>query len=495
MVHSAHLTFVLALSLPVAVMGSGRVSAQDDESAANAATDSATEAGPVLFQPSGDEESSGTTPEFSFGGSQPSTSKLPAADEHAGHDHSHDHEHGESPSPDQIHDDPEQLKVVLEGLPEEVQPDAKAAWDLFKKLDQQLADEMLELRRTQLFYRNGYDQTPSAVIAFREQRNKVWDLMDDQFEAALDLMRFLPSVEAVSYVVTMVQHHVDNDIYDEKTYEGAARLLDIGQNFRFLYLGLGRSAVTTGHFDVAKRVYESLTEEDLEEADLKLKYQLEELEKQYKEEQEAIAKTDPETLPQVQFETTKGNFLIELFPDAAPSSVAHFLKLVENGFYDGLDFSVVSQNILALSGDASGDGRGNSGQFLVDEQDREGARPGLRGSVAIAKMPLGDGKFVENSGSSQFAILYLPIPSLKGQQTVIGRVIEGMGVASRMRRVDPTEKKEKNQIQLPPDAIIAAEIVRRGPELPEPVYVDMKAEIEKAVKAGLLKKKPQNAPQ
>ncbi|WP_236621028.1 peptidylprolyl isomerase [Rhodopirellula sallentina] len=475
--------------------GPGIVSAQDGGTDTNEATEAATEGGPVLFQPSGGDDSSATTPEFSFGGSQPSTSKMPAADEHAGHDHAHDHDNGEAPSPDQMRDDPEQLKVVLKDLPEEVQPEAKAAWDRFKKLDQQLADEMLELRRTQLYYRNGYDQTPSAIIAFRKQRNKVWDVMDEQFDAALDLMRYLPSVEAVSYVVTMVQHHVENDIYDERTYEGAARLLDIGQNFRFLYLGLGRSAVTTGKFDVAKRVYESLAEEDLEEADLKLKYQLEELEKQYKEEQEAIAKTDPETLPQVEFETTKGNFLIELFPDAAPSSVAHFLKLVENGFYDGLDFSVVSQNILALSGDSSGDGRGNSGDFLVDEQNREGARPGLRGSVAIAKMPLGDGKFVENSGSSQFAILYLPIPSLKGKQTVIGRVIEGMGVASRLRRVDPTEKKEKNQIQLPPDAIISAEIVRRGPELPEPVYVDMKAEIEKAVKAGLLKKRTQTPPQ
>ncbi|MBB3207621.1 peptidylprolyl isomerase [Rhodopirellula rubra] len=486
------------------VMIATQVSAQD-ETTGDAGPTGVSEtidepAGPTLYQPSSETENNaneqGGAAEMTFSGSAPTTSKVPAADPHAGHDHDHAHDHGDEPPQNApAKDDPEELKEVLKTLPEEIQPEAQVAWDRFNELDRQLADEMLELRRLQIHYRNGYDQTPAAIIGFREQRNKTWDLMEEQFEAALELMRYLPSVEAVSYVVTMVQHHVENDIYDARTFEAAARLLDIGQNFRFLYLALGRSAVTVGDFDVAKRVYESLSEEDLEKADKNLKYQLEELEQQYKREQEAIAKTDSETLPQVRFETTKGNFVVELFPDAAPSAVGHFLKLVENGFYEGLDFSVVSPNVLALSGDVSGDGRGNSGEFLVDEHTREQARPGLRGSLAMAKIPLGNGEFVENSGSSQFAILYLPIVSMAKNQTVFGRVIDGMDVASRLRRVDPTEKKEKNQIQLPPDAILSAEIIRRGPELPDPVYVDMEAEIQKAVKAGLLKAKPQAAPQ
>ena len=113
----------------------------------------------------------------------------------------------------------------------------------------------------------------------------------------------------------------------------------------------------------------------------------------------------------------------------------------------------------------------------------------------MAKIPIGDGKFIENSASSQFAILYLPILSISDTQSVIGRVIEGMDVVSRLRRVDPTKKKEKNEVQLPSDAILSTEIVRPGKDLPEPVYVDVQAEIEKAVEAGLIKRKSETPEQ
>jgi len=389
----------------------------------------------------------------------------------------------------EIKDDVELMNKALSELPEEIRADAQQAWDQFEESERRLAAAMLEFRKTQLHYRNGLDQSPAAIVRFREQRSEVWELMQKQFTHSLDLLRFLPSMEAASYIVTMVQHHFETDIYDAETFEGAARLLDMGQNLRFLFLAAARSAVVSGDFESAKKIYETLQEEDLEKADLPLKYQLEQLEEQWKREQEAIKSTDSESLPQVRFETTQGNFLVELFPESAPSAVAHFLKLVEDGFYDGMDFSVVSNNLLALTGDVTGDGRGNSGQFLVDEHKRDAARPALRGSLAMAKLPLGEGEFVENSGSSQFAILYLPIVSLPDSQTVFGRVIEGMDTVSRLRRVDPTAKKEKTEIQLPPDAIIGSEIVRPGKDLAEPFYVDLQAEFDKALEAGLIRRK------
>jgi peptidylprolyl isomerase len=412
--------------------------------------------------------------------------------DHSGHDHSHE---AVPEQPATIKDDAEALKKAILDLPEEIRAEAQASWDLFEKTDAELATEMLKLRTIQLEYRNGIAQTPAATIAFREQRNATWKAMQKQFTNALDLIRYLPSLEAVSYLVTMVQHRFENDVYDDETFEAAARLLDMGQNFRFLFLAGARSAVVIGDFETAKKIYESLKDEDLEKVDLSLKYQLEKAEEQFKREQTIIERTDANTLPQVRIETTKGEFLIELFPDAAPSAVAHFLKLVEDGFYDRMDFSVVSQNLLALTGDASGDGRGNSGQFLVDEHGHEESRPGLRGSIVMAKIPLGEAKFIENSASSQFAILYLPILSIADTQSVIGRVIEGMDVVSRLRRVDPTKKKEKNEIQLPSDAILSTEIVRPGKELPEPVYVDVQAEIEKAVEAGMIKRKSETPEQ
>jgi peptidylprolyl isomerase len=80
------------------------------------------------------------------------------------------------------------------------------------------------------------------------------------------------------------------------------------------------------------------------------------------------------------------------------------------------------------------------------------------------------GKFVPNSASSQFAILFLPVMSVSEEQTVFGRVIEGMDAISRMRRVDPSKKKKKGEVVQPPDMIFEATMVRRPKTLPEPEY-------------------------
>jgi peptidylprolyl isomerase len=153
--------------------------------------------------------------------------------------------------------------------------------------------------------------------------------------------------------------------------------------------------------------------------------------------------------------------------------VSHFIRLVEDGFYNGLDFFQVIDHLLALTGDPGGTGTGNCGQFLRDEHGRPGARKGLRGSLVMAKIPMPDdsGNFIPNSASSQFAILLLPILTASEQQTIFGTVIEGMDVVSRLRRVDPHKEKKKGAIVYPPDSIIEAKVIRRPEILPEPEYV------------------------
>jgi hypothetical protein len=78
---------------------------------------------------------------------------------------------------------------------------------------------------------------------------------------------------------------------------------------------------------------------------------------------------------------------------------------------------------------------------------------------------------VPNSGSSQFAILYLPSPNVCETQTIFGRVIEGMDVVGRLQRVDPNEKKSKEKVEIPPDRILTATVIRRPEKLPKPNYV------------------------
>jgi peptidylprolyl isomerase len=109
--------------------------------------------------------------------------------------------------------------------------------------------------------------------------------------------------------------------------------------------------------------------------------------------------------------------------------------------------------------------------MLMDEHERPDARKAFRGSLVMAKLPTGvAGEFVPNSASSQFAILFLPMPHLTEQQTVFGRVIEGMDVISSLRRVDPNKEKKNTDVVVPPDRILSAEVIRRPEKLPEPVY-------------------------
>ncbi|MEM6468910.1 MAG: peptidylprolyl isomerase, partial [Planctomycetota bacterium] len=216
---------------------------------------------------------------------------------------------------------------------------------------------------------------------------------------------------------------------------------------------------------------EKLTEEEIEDIDKALMGQFNQIEKQYEIEQELISK-DPEDLPRVRFTTTRGDFVVELFINEAPSTAAHFIDLVESGFYDGCDFFQVIEGLLALTGDPLGDGSSTPDRFIMDEHDRSVIRMPLAGSLIMAKMPIpGTPEFVANSAGTQFAILYRPVPNVIDQQTVFGRVVEGRSVVGAFRRVDPNKEKKKGEIQLPPDRIIEAEVINRPEELPEVIYV------------------------
>lgn len=387
-----------------------------------------------------------------------------------------------------VRDDAELVAKTMAEMPEDIRKDAKEIYADFRATHEELLASMLKLREIHIRFNNDVDRSREATKAFREQQHKTWDLMQKQMENSVKVFRLLPSPEAASYMVTMVQHHFENDIYDATTFEAAARLIDIGQNYRYLFLTAARAGISTGNFETARKVYDSLQPDELEKVDVSNKHFLDLLEEQYKEEMQRMEKIDREELPQVRFTTTRGDVLLELYPGEAPSTVANFINLVEDGFYDGMDFSQVVPNVLALSGDATGDGRGNSGKFLLDEHDNENSHHALRGSVVMAKIPMSEGQFIENSASTQFAIFFLPVTSASSQQTVFGRVIEGMDRISAMRRIDPSKTDEK-KIKLPPDAIISAEVVRKGPELPEPKYVDVQAELRKAEEAGLIKRK------
>jgi cyclophilin family peptidyl-prolyl cis-trans isomerase/protein-disulfide isomerase len=127
--------------------------------------------------------------------------------------------------------------------------------------------------------------------------------------------------------------------------------------------------------------------------------------------------------------TIRGDIVIRLFADKAPSTVNNFVFLAQKGWYDHVTFYRVIPGFVAQSGDPSGTGQGNPGYFIADEIDPtlQFDRPGLLG--------------MNNSGpdtnGSQFFITYAAASSLNGKYTIFGQVTSGLDVLKILTSRDP----------------------------------------------------------
>jgi peptidyl-prolyl cis-trans isomerase B (cyclophilin B) len=134
--------------------------------------------------------------------------------------------------------------------------------------------------------------------------------------------------------------------------------------------------------------------------------------------------------PQVQLEMENGaQIKIELYPDIAPVTVENFLKLVNEGFYDGLVFHRVIPGFMIQGGCPQGTGMGGPGYHIKGEFDINGHKNPLkhdRGVISMARSARPD------SAGSQFFIMVNDAPHLDGQYAAFGRVSAGMDEADRI---------------------------------------------------------------
>lgn len=130
---------------------------------------------------------------------------------------------------------------------------------------------------------------------------------------------------------------------------------------------------------------------------------------------------------QVRIDTDRGAIVFELYPDDAPTHCAAFVKLADEGFYDGLSFHRVEPGFVVQGGDPSGDGTGGPGYRLKAEFN---AKPHVRGTVAMARSSQLD------SAGSQFYICLDDARFLDGQYTVFGRMTDGFETLDAIRRGD-----------------------------------------------------------
>lgn len=133
-------------------------------------------------------------------------------------------------------------------------------------------------------------------------------------------------------------------------------------------------------------------------------------------------------LPQIQIETERGNITIELFEDDAPNTVANFISLAEQGYYDNLNFHRVIPDFMIQGGCPEGTGTGGPGYRFGDEcmPNRRHDAPGVL-SMANA----GPG-----TNGSQFFITHGAQPHLDGKHTVFGEVTDGLDTVNAIQQGD-----------------------------------------------------------
>jgi peptidyl-prolyl cis-trans isomerase B (cyclophilin B) len=138
-------------------------------------------------------------------------------------------------------------------------------------------------------------------------------------------------------------------------------------------------------------------------------------------------------VPSATLHTNHGAITIELFEDDAPTTVANFVKLAGDGFYDGVVFHRVIPDFMIQGGDPTGTGRGGPGYTFEDEINEHKVE---RGALAMANAG------PNTNGSQFFIVTTVAAPWLDGKHTVFGRVTSGMDVVDAISDLE-TDAQDK----------------------------------------------------
>lgn len=162
--------------------------------------------------------------------------------------------------------------------------------------------------------------------------------------------------------------------------------------------------------------------------------------------------------------TTEGTFTLELFEDTMPITAGNFIKLSEEGFYNGIQFHRVIPGFMIQGGDPITKtteylryGTGGPGYAIPDEHIVGEYLTNVRGTISMANSG-------PNSGGSQFFInvadntfLDFDKEPLTSKHPVFGRVVEGMEV------IDAIAQVETNERDLPVEPVVIESVTITRP--------------------------------
>ncbi|MBN9424925.1 MAG: peptidylprolyl isomerase [Burkholderiales bacterium] len=168
--------------------------------------------------------------------------------------------------------------------------------------------------------------------------------------------------------------------------------------------------------------------------------------------------------PQVLVKTSAGEFVIELYPDKAPTTVANFLQYVNDGFYAGTIFHRVISGFMIQGGGFGSDlYKGALRPKTTREPIKLESKNGLKndtGWVAMARTS------DPNSATAQFFINVVDNANLNHPQpdghgyAVFGRVVKGMDVVDTIRKVRTTTVGPYRDV--PVDAVVIDSVTMLG---------------------------------
>jgi len=140
--------------------------------------------------------------------------------------------------------------------------------------------------------------------------------------------------------------------------------------------------------------------------------------------------------PRVAIETSLGRFVVELYPEKAPRTVANFLDYVRDGHYNGTVFHRVIADLLIQGGAFTPDMQQKPERAPVANESNNGLS-NLRGTLGAARRNSKKDSataqfFINTVDNRQFDYKGDATPAMTGY-CVFGRVVEGMEIIDKIR--------------------------------------------------------------
>jgi cyclophilin family peptidyl-prolyl cis-trans isomerase len=162
----------------------------------------------------------------------------------------------------------------------------------------------------------------------------------------------------------------------------------------------------------------------------------------------------------VEFQTTQGNFTVEVYADKAPKTVANFLQYVKDGFYDNTIFHRVISRFMIQGGGFERDLSEKSTRAPIPNEASNGLL-NETGTIAMARTADPDSataQFFINVNDNQFLNFVSPDPEQIGY-CVFGKVVSGMDVVQKISLSPTTNIGRNSDVPVKPITIKSAKVL------------------------------------